>query len=121
MNADILVVDDQCGIRKLIRSLLSDDGYEATEAESAEKALDVLRSNAAIRLVITDYAMIGMTGIDLITWMKASRPEVKAILITGDISDAMERALASGAAAVFAKPLSWGGIRSKIAELMRPG
>jgi CheY-like chemotaxis protein len=53
------------------------------EATSGKQALDILRREAAVDLVITDHAMPQMTGVQLATAIKVERPSLPIILATG--------------------------------------
>ena len=62
----VLIVDDFSTMRRIIKNLLTDLGFNNTvEAEDGHSALAVLRQDA-VELVITDWNMPGMTGIELL-------------------------------------------------------
>ncbi|WP_024890275.1 chemotaxis response regulator CheY [Luteimonas huabeiensis] len=70
-NMRILIVDDFSTMRRIIRNLLADLGFNDTvEAEDGHSALAVLRQEA-VELVITDWNMPGMTGIELLRAIRA--------------------------------------------------
>ncbi|WP_393999872.1 chemotaxis response regulator CheY [Luteimonas sp. WGS1318] len=70
-NIRILVVDDFSTMRRIVKNLLSDLGFNNTvEAEDGNSALAVLRQDA-VELVITDWNMPGMTGIELLREIRA--------------------------------------------------
>lgn len=67
----ILIVDDFSTMRRIIKNLLTDLGFNNTvEAEDGNSALTVLRQDA-VELVITDWNMPGMTGIELLRAIRA--------------------------------------------------
>ncbi|ATD68807.1 response regulator [Luteimonas chenhongjianii] len=67
----ILVVDDFSTMRRIVKNLLSDLGFNNTvEAEDGNSAMAVLRQDA-VELVITDWNMPGMTGIELLREIRA--------------------------------------------------
>ena len=67
----ILIVDDFSTMRRIIRNLLADLGFNNTvEAEDGHSALAVLRQEA-VELVVTDWNMPGMTGIELLRAIRA--------------------------------------------------
>lgn len=107
MPPSILLVDDQRDILRLLRSALNTIGHELDifEAPSGEEAM-LEASRRHIDLLVVDYLLPGMTGIELIHKIRARHPEVKIILITGmadrKIRDEMINA---GAAAIFDKPI----------------
>lgn len=70
-NMRILIVDDFSTMRRIIRNLLADLGFNNTvEAEDGHSALAVLRQEA-VELVVTDWNMPGMTGIELLRAIRA--------------------------------------------------
>ena len=67
----ILIVDDFSTMRRIIKNLLADLGFTNTvEAEDGHSALAVLRQDA-VELVVTDWNMPGMTGIELLRAIRA--------------------------------------------------
>jgi signal transduction histidine kinase/ActR/RegA family two-component response regulator len=78
----VLVVDDEEGIRALLRDLLDRAGYRVVTAASGGEAL-ALAEREPIDLVITDLGMVPMTGMELAGMLKQSRPGLPIILLTG--------------------------------------
>jgi PAS domain S-box-containing protein len=78
----ILLVDDEEGIRKVLRLSLEDIGYTVSTAENGARALEIFRK---IRppIVLTDIKMPGMDGIDLLRQIKKETPDTEVIMITG--------------------------------------
>ena len=64
-------------------AMLEELGHKVIEASSGGHALDIMRSEPTIDLVVSDQAMPGMTGAQLIESIKADRPELPIILATG--------------------------------------
>ena len=79
----VLVVDDDSLVLTNMAAMLEDIGHRVFEADSARKALSILRRKENFDLVITDQAMPRMTGIELIAAIKAERPGLPTILATG--------------------------------------
>jgi signal transduction histidine kinase len=79
----ILLVDDDALIAMSSVDMLVDLGHEVLEANSAGQALAILRSTDAIDLLITDFAMPGMTGLQLIEAARAILPDLPVLLATG--------------------------------------
>jgi signal transduction histidine kinase/CheY-like chemotaxis protein len=82
-GATLLIVDDDVDVREFIGSALRDVGYAVREEKDAEAALETLLKEPEIALLITDYAMPAMTGIDLFRRAQLTRPDLGAILVTG--------------------------------------
>jgi signal transduction histidine kinase len=79
----LLFVDDDFLISLSTASLLEDLGHTVIKASSGADALVVLRDGRAIDLMITDYAMPGMTGLQLAEEARRLRPELPILLATG--------------------------------------
>ena len=79
----VLAVEDDSLVLMNIAAMLEDLGHSVLEASSGEDALQLLRQNSHIDLVITDHAMPRMTGAQLIGAIRAERPGLPIILATG--------------------------------------
>jgi|SRR5579883_1494420 len=79
----ILVVDDDSLVAESTVSMLEHLGHRATVTSSGTAALEMLRTEPQIDLVITDQVMPGMTGLELARRMRQIRPELPIILATG--------------------------------------
>jgi PAS domain S-box-containing protein len=79
----LLLVDDDFLINLSTKALLEDLGHTVIDANSGAKALDVLRTDKPIDLMITDYAMPGMTGLQLAEAARGLRPDLPILLATG--------------------------------------
>ena len=77
MEKKILVVDDEADITEEISEALTEEGYEVTCALSYDQALEALRADPELKIVITDLMMPGKTGLDL---MKSIPLEVGRLL-----------------------------------------
>lgn len=101
---DILVVDDQTGMRKSLAILLKKEGFNVDEAESGEYAIRSL-DNKQFELVITDLKMSPLTGIDVLKYVKAKYPQTQVIIMTayGTVDSAVT-AMKMGAFDYISKP-----------------
>ena len=79
----VLLVDDDPMVSSGTSAMLQDLGHSVVTAPSAALALDVLRSETPVDLVITDHAMPGMTGTELAKHIRGMRPDLPIILATG--------------------------------------
>ena len=85
----VLVVDDDASVRKSTSMLLRTLGYKAIEAESGLSAMAVLRADAQVAIVVSDVVMPqGVSGFDLARWIRAERPAIKIMLVSGHYSTA---------------------------------
>jgi PAS domain S-box-containing protein len=82
-GARLLLVEDDFLIALSTKALLEDLGHTVIEANSGAKAIEVLRTETPIDLMITDYAMPGMTGVELAEAARGLRPEMPILLATG--------------------------------------
>src|SRR5579883_2714298 len=104
-TAPILLVDDEAAVRTFLRFGLSHFGYQAEEAEAVPEAMEKLRTRP-YSLVISDYELPGRSGLDILLYLEAVRPDVPFILLTGhdDVSLA-KQAISCGAVDFLAKPV----------------
>ena len=79
----VLVVDDDLLVLENTAAMLEDLGHIVVEARSGDEALALLRRTRTVDLVVTDYAMPGMTGLQLAGAIAAERPETVILLSTG--------------------------------------
>ena len=82
MEENILLVDDEEGIRKVLGISLMDLGYQVFTAADGEDALAVFRKHRP-PIVLTDIKMPRMDGIDLLQHIKAESPDTEVIMLTG--------------------------------------
>ncbi len=103
----ILVVDDEDKVRELIRLTLGEEGYLVETAADGRQALEILETHQPFELVISDLMMPGISGLDMLTRIKANFPTTEVILITayGDLNTAVE-ALRQGAHDYLTKPFN---------------
>lgn len=103
----ILLVDDQRDIVRLLHSTLQTLGHklEIVDAPSGEEAL-LVASRRKVDLLVADYLLPGISGVELMRKVKARNPEMRVIFITG-MTDRKSRAemLGAGALAIFDKPI----------------
>jgi len=82
MSHDILLVDDEEGLRKVLGLSLEDRGYRVHGAADGQQALSLFE-HMRPAIVLTDIKMPGLDGIDLLQRIKARDPDVEIIMITG--------------------------------------
>jgi CheY-like chemotaxis protein len=78
----VMVVDDEPGNRRLYCEILSGMGYGVIDKPDGSAALASVREGASIDLVVTDYRMPDMTGLDLVMALRQVLPSVPVIMIT---------------------------------------
>jgi len=82
--ANVLLRDDDHDVRRFLSEVLKSDGYMVREAGTPEGAFRILEDGAAVDLLIVDYAMPGINGLEIIRRAWRKRPSLKTLLITGD-------------------------------------
>ncbi len=102
-----MLVDDEPEILKVLEVILGRQGYRVMTYTNAETALSDISGGIRPDLVITDYCMPGMNGLDFIASLNRRRPKVPAILLTafGDL-DAYLKAFAIGIFDYLPKPVT---------------
>ncbi len=87
----LLVVDDDPMVRDLESQILRMQGYTVLEAENAEQALRVAASSATIHLLITDFAMPEVDGLELTRRFRAVYPSTPVLMVSGSLPLLRER------------------------------
>lgn len=105
--ARILVIDDEDGVRAIVREMLERAGYEVLDAPEGGKGLELLRERP-VDLVITDLFMPEKEGIATIRELRRNFPNVKIIAMSGGGRtrnlDILSDAKRLGAARTLTKP-----------------
>ncbi len=104
---DVLVVDDELGMRLALEASFRRDGWRVRSASGKNEALAVFRSTPC-PLVVTDMRMGDGTGLEVIRGVRALRPETAIIVLTafGSVSDAVT-AMKCGAVDYLIKPVAF--------------
>jgi two-component system, sensor histidine kinase len=103
----VLLVEDDPGVLNATRMLLKVEGYRVTTASSLAEALRQGSAHPDIELLITDYHLAhGERGTQVITSLRdALRPDLKAVLITGDTSSAVQDLGKDATLRIASKPI----------------
>jgi two-component system, NtrC family, nitrogen regulation response regulator GlnG len=119
MTGRILVVDDERGILVALRGLFTREGYQVETAESGEEALDKVKAGL-FHVVITDYSMRGISGLDLLRQIKSIEPDCAVLMITayGNQKLAVE-VMKAGAEDYLPKPFDNDELRLKVRKVMQ--
>lgn len=114
----ILVVEDEGGIRALVRKILERHGYAVLDAPGAEPALQTVE-NTKIDLIITDITMPDMSGQELVEKLRQLRPDARVLFISGYTEDSgmYTRDLGPGTA-FLQKPFTLGALVGKVREVL---
>lgn len=116
VNRNILVVDDEQGVRLTIKKALEKEGYSVVEASSGQEALNILDKND-ISLAIVDYRMPGINGVELIEKIRKKR-KIPIIIITAYGFEKLKMQELSGALDYITKPFDLGRLRESVGILL---
>jgi len=116
----VLLVEDEPGVRNAMRMLLKIEGYHVVTAASANEALAHLRADGNFDLIVTDYHLDdGRTGTEVIA---ASREilgaSLKAVLVTGDTSSAVRELQGDVNLRITSKPINSDDLLGLIKSLL---
>jgi len=115
----ILLVEDEPGVRNAMRTLLQIEGYEVTSAASVAEALNCLR-NQHFDLIVTDYHLEnGRTGTEVITAARMQPGQAcRAILVTGDTSAAVREMQGDAQLRIASKPVNSDELLGQVRSLL---
>jgi two-component system, chemotaxis family, chemotaxis protein CheY len=116
----VLVVDDSRAMRMLVRRGLRQAGYvtfDVVEAESGAQALDLVSSESP-RLILADWNMPGMSGLELLQTLRAQGVRTPLGFVTSQATPEMwSRAKAAGAAFLVPKPFTSDDFREAMRQV----
>lgn len=103
---NILVVDDEKNILRIVSATLKSQGYGVETAQSSEEAMERFAAGSH-HLVVTDLKLPGKTGVELLQYVKSRNSEIPVIVITafGSIENAVD-AMKKGAFNYLTKPVN---------------
>jgi DNA-binding NtrC family response regulator len=102
----ILIIEDEAKMRRLLELQLADEGFRAVTAPDAESGLQLLQKDQ-FDLVVTDFKLPGMTGLEFLQAVKRANAAIPVIIMTayGTVESAVE-AMKVGASDYVLKPFS---------------
>lgn len=117
-SKNVLVVDDESGVRALFGDVLSDAGYSVALAEDGEKALKLVRSQP-FDVVLTDLVMPEKEGLEIIRTIRKEQPGLKIIAMSGAFGgEYLRAARILGADATLIKPVSPAQLVAAMREIL---
>lgn len=103
----ILVVEDEAMVGEVVCAMLQLGGFDFVHAEGPFEALDILKDTTQhIDLLLTDFRMPRMTGIELIQQTPSLRPGLKSILYSGNADESVVRGYKVQPARFLSKPFT---------------
>ncbi len=120
--ATILVIEDDATVRRMISAVLTREGFDVREAETAERGLEALESIQGLDLVLTDLVLPGRSGLALMEELAESRPELPLIMMSGYALGAFEKPVELPPGAIFLrKPFRPDELTEAIGAALRGG
>ena len=101
-------------MRRFLNIFLNSNGYAVREASSPDAALRILEDTTEVELLIVDYAMPGMNGLETIRQAWKRRPNLKALLVTGQVAVLPEAA----GVPLLRKPFTPTDLAQKLTEIL---
>lgn len=115
----VLLVDDEAGLTATLAKRLTARGLAVKTAASGEEGLAVLRDDPAVGVAVLDINMPGMDGLETLRELKALRPDVEALLLTGypSVEGALE-GMRLGAYEFLTKPCDMEELHTRVLEAL---
>jgi CheY-like chemotaxis protein len=117
MAANILVVEDDRLNRELFSKVLRQEGYQVIEACDGDIALKILQA-LPCDLVITDFLMPMVNGIQFVEQLRSLQPQMPIIFITGYLSAISDKKIVDEVAEILAKPFELNVLRSSVCRVL---
>lgn len=118
MGKNVLILDDDADFNNLLTDIFSQADYNVTSERDPEVAVDLL-SETNFDLVVTDQKMPGLSGEEFIREVKASKPDIPIIMVSGYLdNDTIRRLIKDGVGGVFLKPLNVFSLLKRTAALI---
>ena len=104
-ETNVLVVDDDRGIRFTLEGIIDDEGYMVKGAEDGYQAIEMVKETN-FQWVFMDIRMPGINGVETFLEIKKISPESRVVMMTGfSVEELVHQALEEGVFAVLYKPL----------------
>jgi CheY-like chemotaxis protein len=122
--ATVLVVEDEPEVQATLCEMLAQGGHEPVSARTGQAAMEDVRG-LSYDLLITDIVMREVDGWQVIRWLRANRPALPVIAISGGAralhpETALNLSRAYGAHRALTKPVSQQQLLETVADLLRP-
>jgi len=116
----VLVVEDEPGVRNLVRMVLEGHGYTVLVARDGLEGLRVAEQHlGALDLLVTDVIMPGLNGREMAERLQASRPNLRTLFLSGYTDDAIVRhGVLSGEVPFLQKPFTPSDLAQKVGEVL---
>lgn len=116
----MLVADDDPAICILIETVLRRGPYDITTCVDGESAIAAMDRDGPFDMLICDFMLPGITGLDLIEKVRARDEALPILMISGHASQVRDRARSAGANVFLNKPFTLSQLRTAVAALVSP-
>lgn len=117
-NKTVLVVDDDPAVRGMVKGILLSQGYTVLEAEGAVQALRLAREAAVVHLLITDFSMPEVDGLELLRQFRVVHPQTPVLMVSGSLLVACTGGEKLGRFELLSKPFSLDELLGKVRKLL---
>lgn len=116
---ELLIVDDQLGIRILLKEVFKKEGYSSYVAANGLEALQLLQQHDTISLILLDMKMPGMDGMTILRNVKEIKPDIPVLMMTayGEL-EVINEALQLGVVRYFTKPFDIFEVRDAVNNIL---
>jgi len=117
--ARVLLVEDDHNMRFLIAKILQRAGYETCEADNGRRALEILKNDDFVDLVISDFLMPEMNGLEFLELIKKQHPGIPVVMLSVHTRvDWIDEAMQKGAVAYLLKPFTREQLTTIVSDIL---
>jgi len=119
-DVTVLLVDDEPNLRRVLGAVLEADGYRVISADCGRDALKKAKTESSLDLVITDYLMPDLNGLQVLDGIRKLHPGVKSLVVSGHgtVRSAVE-AMRLGAFDYITKPFDVDQVKATVKRVLK--
>ena len=114
----VLLAEDEPMLRRVVLATLQQAGYAVIEAADGSVGLEILQSDRAIDILLTDVKMPGLNGYQLAEAGLSLRPTLKVMLMTGYADESMPDIIRDASIPILRKPFNFANLASSIRDVI---
>lgn len=114
----VVIVEDEDAIRILERRVLEADGYTVIEASDGLEGMAILSKGGHADLLLADLDMPGLSGDEMVSRVRTTRPDLKVLYVTGHIDKLMDARPLWEGEAFLDKPFTAAGLTEAVSLLL---
>jgi DNA-binding response OmpR family regulator len=115
--ARIVIVDAEPAVRKIVATIVAEDGYEVTQTDDPKAVVEIVKE-APPALIITNVALRGMSGHEAVQIFRQHAPGVPILMIPGLPDEGIIREWGREPGFEFPKPVRAADLRAKVREMI---